>query len=321
MYNISLSICNLEGKERADKLLGALIGGLSRSRIEQLIDEKKVRINGANVPASVKLKNKDLVEIEIPEPKPTHIKANEEIPLEVVYEDEDLMVINKQAGLTVHPGAGNHDDTLVNALLAEVEDLSGINGVMRPGIVHRLDRDTSGLMLIAKNDTAHQFLAEAIKNRDVTRVYHALVWNCPELPGGKVNENIGRHPRDRVKMAVVKRSGKEAITHYRLVKSYFGGVLSLLQCQLETGRTHQIRVHMEHKGWPLVGDQTYTGQQNRKKTGSLPPKALAAVQNFPRQALVAKYIGFTHPTTMEEMEFEIDYPEDMQKLIDTIESA
>ncbi len=322
MQNIKLTLCHLEGKERADKLLGTLFGNLSRSRVEQLIDEKKVKINGVIIDAaSFKVKNKDLVEIEIPEPRPTTITPKDDIPLNIVYEDEDLMVINKQAGLTVHPGAGNHDDTLVNALVAEVEDLSGINGVLRPGIVHRLDRDTSGLMLVAKHDVAHQYLAEAIQTRDVIRVYHALVWNKPELPGGKVNENIGRHPRDRIKMAVVKRSGKEAVTHYKLIKTYFNGTLSLLECKLETGRTHQIRVHMEHKGMPLVGDRTYHGNQNQKRTGSLPPAVLNAVNSFPRQALCAKYIAFTHPTTMEEMEFEIDYPEDLKKLLDVIENT
>lgn len=322
MQKINLQICNLDGKERADKLLAGLFQNLSRSRIEQLIDEKKVFVNGAAIgSASLKLKNKDLVEIEIPAPKPTTITPKNDIELDIVYEDDDLLVINKQAGLTVHPGAGNHDDTLVNALVAEVDDLSGINGVMRPGIVHRLDRDTSGLMLVAKNDNAHRFLAEGIQSREVTRIYHALVWNCPQLPGGKVEANIGRHPRDRTKMAVVKRSGKEAVTHYKLVKSYFGGVLSLLECKLETGRTHQIRVHMEHKGWPLVGDKTYYGNANQKKTGSLPDGVREAVINFSRQALCAKYIGFTHPTSFEEMEFEVDYPEDFQDLLDIIEAG
>jgi 23S rRNA pseudouridine1911/1915/1917 synthase len=320
MKNIQLTICNLQGKERADKLLGTMFDGLSRSRIEQLIDEKKVKINGEVVAsASHKIKDRDLIEIEIPAPRPSTITPKDDIPLDIVYEDDDLMVINKQAGLTVHPGAGNHDDTLVNALVSEVDDLSGINGVMRPGIVHRLDRDTSGLMLVAKNDVAHRFLAEGIQSRDVKRVYHALVWNCPQLPGGKVELNLGRHPRDRKKMSVLKRTGKEAITHYQIVKKYFGGVITLLQCQLETGRTHQIRVHMEHKGWPLVGDQTYYGNQNQKKTGSLPEAVRNAVANFPRQALCAKYIAFTHPTTFEEMEFEIDYPKDFKKLLDIIE--
>jgi len=316
---IKFSLCFLSSKERADRLLGQLLNELSRSRVEQLIDESQVKINGVILTAaSIKLKNKDEIEIIIPAPRPTTITPKSDIPLNIVYEDEHLMVINKQAGLTVHPGAGNHDDTLVNALVAGVEDLSGINGVLRPGIVHRLDRDTSGLMLIAKNDEAHRFLAEAIQNREVTRVYHALCWNSPPLPGGKIAENLGRHPRDRTKMAVVKRSGKTATTHYNIVEKYFNGALSLLQCRLETGRTHQIRVHMEHKGWPLVGDPTYYGNSNQKRTGSLPPAVLQAVQSFHRQALVAKYIAFTHPATLEEMEFEIDYPADMKALIEVV---
>jgi 23S rRNA pseudouridine1911/1915/1917 synthase len=231
MHNIHLSICRLSGKERADKLLGHLFADISRSRIEMLIDEQKIKINGAVIKsASFKIKDRDLIEIEIPDPRPTHIKPKDDIALDVVYEDSDLLVINKQAGLTVHPGAGNHDDTLVNALVANIDDLSGINGVLRPGIVHRLDRDTTGLMLVAKNDNAHKHLAEAIQTRDVTRIYHALVWNAPTLPGGKISENIGRHPRDRTKMAVLKRSGKEAITHYRLLKTYFGGVPTRYAC-------------------------------------------------------------------------------------------
>jgi 23S rRNA pseudouridine1911/1915/1917 synthase len=321
MQNTQFSVCNLKAKDRADKFIGSMFENLSRTRVEQLIEQGKIKLNGKALDsASVKVKDKDLIEIEIPEPKPTTITPKKDIPLDIVYEDDYLLVINKQAGLTVHPGAGNHDDTLVNALVGEIDDLSGINGVLRPGIVHRLDRDTSGLMLIAKNDDAHRYLAEAIQNREVKRVYHALVWNRPELPGGKVSENIGRHPRDRTKMAVVKRSGKTAITHYRLLKAYFNGTISLLECTLETGRTHQIRVHMEHKAMPLVGDKTYYGNSNQKKTGSLPEAVRNKVEKFHRQALCAKYIAFTHPITFEDMEFEIDYPEDFKNLLSAIEN-
>ncbi len=322
MKNLTVSICNIDGKERADKLISSLFDELSRNRIQMLVDAGLIKINGAPIEtSSTKIKNKDLVEIEIPDAVATTIKPKDDIDLDIVYEDSDMLVINKQAGLTVHPGAGNHDDTMVNALVAKIADLSGINGVMRPGIVHRLDRDTTGLMLVAKNDNAHQFLAEGIQTRDVTRIYHALVWNCPSLPGGKIETHIGRHPRDRTKMAVLKKTGKEAITHYRLLKSYFGGVLSLVECKLETGRTHQIRVHMEHKNMPLVGDDTYGGHIHSKRSGSLPEKVRAAVQGFERQALHAKYIGFTHPTTFEPMEFEVDYPEDFKRLLEVVEAG
>jgi 23S rRNA pseudouridine1911/1915/1917 synthase len=322
MQNKAVTICMLGGKERADKLIASLFSDLSRNRIQMLVDQQMIKINGQAIAnASEKLKNKDLVEIQIPDVVQTPIKATEGIPLDIVYEDDDMLVINKQAGLTVHPGAGSHDDTMVNALLATVENLSGINGVQRPGIVHRLDRDTTGLMLVAKNDTAHKSLAEGIQTREVTRIYHALVWNSPSLPAGKIEANIGRHPRERTKMAALKKSGKEAITHYRLVKSYFGGVLSLVECKLETGRTHQIRVHMEHKGWPLVGDNAYVGTPHIKKTGSLPEDVRKAVESFKRQALHAKFISFTHPTTFEFMEFESEYPDDMAELLSIIENA
>jgi len=317
---IIFSICRLNGKERADKLIAALFPEFSRSRIQQLIDQSMITTNNVVLKnSSEKLLDKTLVEITIPEVKLSGMKPAPDIELNIVYEDDDLMVINKQAGLTVHPGAGNYDDTLVNALIASHEDtLSGINGEARPGIVHRLDRDTTGLMIVAKNDTAHKALAEAIKTREVTRIYHALVWNCPSLPGGKIEANIGRHPKDRKKMAVLKSTGKDAITHYKLIQPFFEGALSLVECKLETGRTHQIRVHFEHKTMPLVGDGTYAGQITQKKIGLLSEAAKNAVLRFPRQALHARYIAFTHPVTFEEMEFEAPYPEDFAELLKAV---
>ncbi len=316
MKDISFTVSNLDRKERADKLMASVVEGLSRNRIQMLVDEGNVKLNGVALQnASEKLKNGDVIEIHIDDPKPTHIKPKK-MDIDIVYEDDDLLVINKPFGMTVHPGAGNYDDTLVNGLLAEMGDnLSGINGVMRPGIVHRLDRDTTGLMLVAKNDKAHAFLSEAIKNREVTRIYHALVWNAPALPAGKIEANIGRHPRERKKMAVLKSTGRTAITHYKLLETFFDRTLSLVECKLETGRTHQIRVHFEHKGMPLVGDLTYSGQITQKKVGSLPEPLRNPITWFHRQALHARYLAFTHPSTLEEMEFEAPYPYDFATLL------
>ena len=308
-------------KKRLDKALAELASDYSRNRLQSLIKGGQVQVNKNIVKdISYKISTGDEIEFNIPETISTDIKPAEHIKIDIVYEDEDLLVINKQAGLTVHPGAGNFDDTLVNALVAKLgENLSGINGEKRPGIVHRLDRDTTGLMLVAKNDNSHQFLSEAIEYREVVRIYHALVWNKPELPIGKIKANIGRSPKDRTKMAVVKRSGKEAITHYKQLKTYFNGTLSLIECKLQTGRTHQIRVHMEHKKMPLIGDQSYYGNKNYKKSGSLNKEIKETTESFSRQALHARYIEFEHPTSGEIMQFEQEYPNDIKILLEKLE--
>jgi 23S rRNA pseudouridine1911/1915/1917 synthase len=319
MEKIEFQVPEGISKERLDKLVTAELFDYSRSRIQNIIKSGDVKVNGQKVDGiSFKVSSGDNIEVIIAEPQAVEIKPAPEIKLDIVFEDEDLMVINKQAGLTVHPGAGNYHDTLVNALIAYVDDLSGINGELRPGIVHRLDRDTSGLMLVAKNDNAHNSLAEQIQTREVTRIYHALVWNCPDLPRGKIKTKIGRSQKDRTKMSVVKSSGKDAITHYKLIKSYYNKAISLLECQLETGRTHQIRVHMEHKKMPLVGDKSYAGQPTYKRPNRIHEDIRPLVQNFPRQALHSKYIRFFHPTYDKEMEFEIDYPDDIKALLNSI---
>lgn len=330
MQKIEIQITSEFKKKRLDKALTSLIDeslNISRSRIQNLIKDGSVSklVQGSNAEQggkaiinsdpSTELNGDELLQISIAPPKPTDIKPNDEIDIDIIYEDDDLLVINKQSGLTVHPGAGNYDDTLVNALIAKIGDsLSGINGEQRPGIVHRLDRDTSGLMLVAKNDNAHKFLAEAIEYREVKRVYHAFVWNCPRLGCGKVDRNIGRSPKDRKKMSVVKKSGKRAVTHYKILDKYHQGKFSLLECTLETGRTHQIRVHMEHLKMPLIGDQTYPGQPTYKKTLNLSASLNSYLDNFPRQALHSKYIEFEHPVSGEILSFESDYPSDINEL-------
>jgi 23S rRNA pseudouridine1911/1915/1917 synthase len=319
LYTFTIESSN--ARDRLDKTLFALtveagLAHLSRSRVQSLIKQGEVTVNGQKVGnGSLKTIEGDVIEVRLPDAVPTVLKPAD-IKLNIVYEDDHLLVINKQAGLTVHPGAGNFDDTLVNALIAHCGDsLSGIGGEQRPGIVHRLDKDTTGLMLVAKNDRAHKSLSEQIQTRDVKRTYHALVWNAPDLPVGRIEANIGRHPKDRKKMSVLKKSGKQAITHFKLVDSYYNGTVSLIECQLETGRTHQIRVHFEHRKMPLIGDDTYSGNPNQKRHGSLPTQAAETLLKFHRQALHSKRIAFFHPVDDELLEFEIDYPDDFKALL------
>lgn len=305
---------------RIDKVLPVLMPKVSRTLGQKLIKEKKILLNGKVCSdISQKVIAGDKVELleenGIAETTGHKIEPNSNIPIDVIYEDEHLLVINKQAGLTVHPGAGNHTDTLVNALLARYGgELSNINGKARAGIVHRLDRDTTGVLLIAKDDYTHSELARQIKDREAKRIYHALVWNKPRMVVGKIFTNIGRHPSDRRKRSVFKTAGKVAITNYKLIESYFDDAISLLEISLDTGRTHQIRVHMEHAGMPVIGDKVYKGNINQKKSGSLPEKVRGLVLDFPRQALHARKIIFTHPHTSEELEFEAEYPEDLKGL-------
>jgi 23S rRNA pseudouridine1911/1915/1917 synthase len=313
----NLKVSESDAGKRLDKYLSENIIELSRSRIQGLIEEKSVKINQKIIDNSnYKTCLSDEITIELPEAKPSKLSAKTDITLDVVFEDKYLMVINKQAGLTVHPGAGNFDDTLVNALIARLgENLSSINGVLRPGIVHRLDRDTTGLILIAKTDEAHQSLSAQLKEREIKRIYHAVVWNKPDIKVGKIATSIARSKVDRTKMSIYKTFGKQAVTHYTLLNVYFEGILSLLEFRLETGRTHQIRVHAEHKKMPLLGDKTYSGQPSMRKYGKLPEKIKNVVLEFPRQALHAKKIEFTHPINGKLMKFEIDYPKDMKELL------
>lgn len=313
-----------EGGTRLDKFLTVRLPEFSRSRLQSLIEGGQLTLQGVIIhDSSSKVKTGQEFHLTIPEPTVSHMLP-QNIALDVVYEDEDLLVINKQAGLTVHPAPGHPDNTLVNALLAHCgESLSGIGGVSRPGIVHRIDKDTSGLMVVAKHDAAHNALSEQLATRTLTRIYQAVCWGVPVPAAGTIRGNIGRSFSNRQKMAVVKAGGKEAATHYKLITNYQLPITSLIECKLETGRTHQIRVHMTHIGHPLLGDPVY-GQptENRLKSAAakaLSPEARATIMNFKRQALHAKQMRFIHPTTNKEMAFEAPLPDDMVALIKALQ--
>lgn len=308
--------------QRLDKALSLLLPEFSRARLQVLIKDGHVLMNGA-VCADVSLKVKEgaALSLTLP-PLEEAAPAAQDIPLDIVYEDEHLLVINKPPGLVVHPGAGNHDGTLVNALLHHCGDsLSGIGGVARPGIVHRIDKDTSGLLVVAKHDHAHRHLTEQLMDRSLSRVYQALAFKTPVPRKGSVNLPLGRDSGNRLKMAINRRTGKEAQTDYLVLKD-FHGALSLLECRLHSGRTHQIRVHMQTLGHPLIGDTLYGPQKNAvesamKKAG-FEAEQIAAATAFPRQALHAASISFMHPDTEEWMEFEADLPEDMANLLEIL---
>lgn len=301
---------------RLDKFIAQNIGDLSRSRIKNLIEEGHVlKLDKTITDCSYRVKPEDIFTIKIPEAVPTDMRAKEGIPLDIVYEDDQFLVINKQAGLTVHPGAGNYDDTMANALLAHCGDsLSGIGGVSRPGIVHRLDKDTSGLILAAKTDNAHNNLSKQIAERTMQRVYKAICWGVPKPHKATITNNIARSAKNRIKMAVVKSGGKQAITHYEVKEIYGNGAASLIECRLQTGRTHQIRVQMTEYGHPLIGDQLY-GRRNNSIYKTLPPEIQEFIDNFKRQALHSFQIGVENPSTNAHMEFVRDVPEDMAELI------
>ncbi|MEM7651462.1 MAG: RluA family pseudouridine synthase, partial [Pseudomonadota bacterium] len=293
---------------RLDKALAGMAPEFSRSRLQGLIQQGALTLNGLPCDdASRKVNAGHVIELVVPPPEEAEPVA-EDIPLDVVYEDEHLLVINKQVGMVVHPGAGNQTGTLVNALLHHCGDsLSGISGVLRPGIVHRLDKDTSGLMVVAKSDAAHKGLAAQLEDRSLSRVYEALVLKVPVPIKGSVDMPIGRDPRNRLKMSIRGRNGKEARTHY-LVKEKYGDALSLVECKLESGRTHQIRVHMEAIKHPLIGDQFYgpqdTAVRGAMKKAGYEEGVIDEILAFSRQALHAKALSFVHPITGKTVSFE-----------------
>lgn len=286
-----------ETGKRIDKYISEKLD-LTRSRIQKLIDDGMVSINGKTAKSSAKVNEGEILTVEIPELKPLEI-VPEEIPLNILYDDDDVLVIDKPKGMVVHPANGNYTGTLVNAIMAKYRDnLSGINGVIRPGIVHRIDKDTSGVLVIAKNDKAHLKLAEQLKEHSMTRVYVAVVRGKLKNSVGTIDAPIGRNPKDRKKMGVVA-NGKRAVTHYKVIKELDD--CSIIEVRLETGRTHQIRVHMAYIGHPLLGDNVYSNGKNK--------------YGFVGQALHAKILGFIHPSTGEYMEFSSKLPEEFEKLL------
>ncbi|MCR9212115.1 MAG: RluA family pseudouridine synthase [Proteobacteria bacterium] len=304
--------------ERLDRFLAKALGGLSRNRVKPLVKNGLATFEGQVVDdPSRRVKEGEMYQITVPEAQDPEPKP-EDIPLDIAYEDDHLIVINKPARMVVHPAAGNWSGTLVNALLHHCRDsLSGIGGVKRPGIVHRIDKETSGLMVVAKTDAAHQGLAEQFEKHTVERLYKAVVWGRVYPPEGDVEANIGRDPHNRKRMSVVAEGGKTAFTHYQLEKNY-SDIACLISCVLKTGRTHQIRVHMAHIGYPLVGDPVYT-RPKLSRTQSLPESRRNAIHKFRRQALHAQTLGFVHPITDKPLKFEAEFPNDMRKLIKAFE--
>ena len=307
-FFVTPAVSEQTAKMRLDKFLADNMQDMSRNACIRLIENNRVKIQNTGVLANrpdMKVELGQVFEITVPAPTPAEVMP-EEMPLEIMYEDEDLLVVNKPAGLVVHPGAGNWEHTLVNGLLFHCKGgLSGIGGVERPGIVHRIDKDTSGLLVVAKNDKAHQALAKQFSIHSIQREYQAFVWGKVEQETGRIEGNIGRSNTNRQKMALVRIGGKPAVTHYTRLDVYGGGLVSYVKCVLETGRTHQIRVHMHSIRHPLVGDYVY---------GTAPKNAPEFVRNFPRQALHAGVLGFVHPTTEKQMLFEVSMPADMQEL-------
>ena len=294
-------ICSENGI-RLDKFLSSADIELSRNAAVSLIENGNVTVNGSVVNKKFKLNIDDIVIINIPDPVPYEAKA-EDIPLDIVYEDNDLLVVNKPKGMVVHPAAGNYDGTLVNALHFHCGDsLSGINGILRPGLVHRIDKDTSGLLIVAKNDYSHKILAQQIKDHSFTREYEAVVFGNLKEDEGTVNAPIGRNPNDRKKMCVTQKNSKEAITHFQVIERYKG--YTHIKCILETGRTHQIRVHMSYIGHPVASDPVY-GVKNEKVS-------------FEGQCLHARKIGFIHPSTGKYLEFTSELPEYFQNFLEKL---
>ena len=292
-----LTITENEAGQRADVVLAAMLE-LTRSNMQKLLEEGRAVKGSKVIKSNYKLKLGDEIIVTLPEPQPLDVQP-ENIPLDIIYEDEDVVVVNKARGMVVHPAAGNYSGTLVNALLYHCKNLSGINGVIRPGIVHRLDKDTSGIMICAKNDTAHVSLSEQIQSKTAQRTYLAVVRGNIKTDSGVIETQISRDKDDRKKMAVVKEGGRNAITEYEVVERF--GKYTIVKCKLKTGRTHQIRVHMEYLGYPLVGDPKYS-----------PMKTPFSING---QALHSLTLAFDHPRTGERMEFEAKLPEDLHKIV------
>ena len=301
--NYQLEFQNIPS-ERVDKFISEQIENVSRSYVQQLIRESKILVNGAACKSNYKCKPNDKIEVFFEEAEELEVVA-EDIPLDIVYEDDSIVIVNKPKNMVVHPAAGHYNGTLVNALLYHCKDsLSSINGVIRPGIVHRIDRNTTGLLVVCKNDKAHKFIAEQLKEHSITRKYHAICYGVFKEPEGTVNAPIGRHAIDRKKMAINSKNGRDAITHYRVIKT-LNHQYSYIECTLETGRTHQIRVHMSSIGHPLLGDDVY-GPKNPK------------IKDLCGQTLHAKTLGFIHPETGKYVEFDSELPDYFKELLEKL---
>ncbi len=311
---LHIQVPEVSSGTRLDAFLASVVPDLTRSAVQRLIEDGDVLIDGIVQKSSYKISEGEEIAVTIPPPEPSSA-VPEEMLLDILYEDSDLIVINKPVGMTVHPGAGVSSGTLVNGLLAHCSDLSGIGGEIRPGIVHRIDKDTSGLLVVAKNDAAHQALAAQFRDHTVKRVYLALVFGSPKTDKGRVESIIGRHPVDRKRMSSSAKHGRNAVTHWKVIARF--PEVTLLKLRLETGRTHQIRVHMSESGHPLVGDSVYGG--TARANGLKSPEFKIMAKKLGRQALHAKTLGFRHPSTGDYIEFDSELPEDMQALLDYLE--
>lgn len=316
--HFALTVDKGQAMVRIDKFLANRMERTSRNRIQIAADNGNIWVNGAAVKSNYKIKPLDQIAIVMPYPAHDNTIVGEDIPLDIIYEDDDVLVVNKVAGMVVHPGHGNYQGTLVNALTFRMQDLPLFqSGDMRAGLVHRIDKNTSGLLVIAKNEVSHQKLAKQFFDHSIERTYHALVWGNPKEDQGTIEGNIGRNVRDRLKMFVFAdgSDGKPAITHYKVLKRF--SYVSLVECKLETGRTHQIRVHMSHIGHTLFNDERYGGDAILK--GTTYTKYKQFVENcftlLPRQGLHALSLGFVHPRTGEFMQFTSPYPKDLEACI------
>ncbi|MGE6631324.1 RluA family pseudouridine synthase [Bacillus sp. NPDC077027] len=300
MNRLNIAVPEDQKSERIDKFLSTAKPDWSRTQVQQWVKEGVIEVNGKKVKANYKVQPTDDIQVDVPEPEVLDVEA-EPMDLDIYYEDGDVLVVNKPRGMVVHPAPGHVTGTLVNGLMAHCKDLSGINGVMRPGIVHRIDKDTSGLLMVAKNDMAHESLVNQLVEKTVTRKYTALVHGIIQHDTGTIDAPIGRDKKDRQSMTVTNENAKNAVTHFDVLERFQD--LTLVECRLETGRTHQIRVHMKYIGYPLAGDPKYG-----------PRKTV----DFNGQLLHAGVLGFDHPRTGEYVEFSAPMPKDMQDFIDTL---
>lgn len=303
MEQITIQVNEMQANERIDKMLSTYQSDWSRTQVQQWIKEGLVLVNGKKIKGNYKCQVNDEIIVTIKEPEPLDV-VPEQMDLDIYYEDEDVLVVNKPRGMVVHPAPGHTTGTLVNGLMAHCHDLSGINGVMRPGIVHRIDKDTSGLLMVAKNDAAHESLVNQLVEKTVTRKYVAIVHGVIPHDVGTIDAPIGRDPKDRQSMTVIDTNSKNAVTHFRVLERF--DQYSFVECQLETGRTHQIRVHMKYIGYPLAGDPKYG------------PKKTLPIEG---QALHAGVLGFVHPKTGEYMEFSAPIPSEMEKLLQILRKS